>query len=701
MQEYHIQYHGKKALDWNAYNNKDITYLREAFFQMTFAEYLEEAPDEDDFMNYLKKKEDNTLAKAYYEMCCHVEYETRELYNNIVLEYNYVIEEYFASFNTENDETRSMKHDNLKRTVYKKYNGMGTDTELIFLYKTLVYLRKRGKNDCFARENFLKYLRAKNQFFSDKLQSNKVQGLEYFSGYYARATRLNISSENMYASVFGEQCKNDVLKKLEVRIMPKVLSSSLRGADAEDEIKWTIVKNVRDVLRSYINTMQHELNRCNENIVDIGIVYHFRKVTGEDNFNGRKCILKKQTFIGERGNDYYEMREIYGEFVRTLNKTLIEYPILAKYIVGLDAASIENATEPWVLAPVFRDSRIREETRPVDANSRNYIHNIGLTYHVGEDFRHIISGLRHIDEVIENFGYMSGDRIGHAVALGIDAHKLIGVNKIVCMPIIEYLDNLLWMWGIVHDVDLNLGSDIGGIEYKIMNTAREIYGEDLRNIDVFMLREAYDKKFRHLNEKQKQLVKDGMDRIYDNEYCGNRFCMIDKIHEGHWNADKLVCTYYCPCYYRIYNKPIFVELSEQDSIIIEQLQKHIIRKLESKGIYVETNPTSNTAITEVDSIMNHPVLRLNNFGLDENNSQANSVMVTINSDDSMIFSTNVENELAMIYHSLVYHGYSREKVLRWIDKIRENGMRSSFVNDLGTMKDIQDDYEKINGLLEI
>lgn len=74
-------------------------------------------------------------------------------------------------------------------------------------------------------------------------------------------------------------------------------------------------------------------------------------------------------------------------------------------------------------------------------------------------------------------------------------------------------------------------------------------------------------------------------------------------------------------------------------------------------------------------------------------------MVTINSDDATVFSTNVENELSMIYHSLIYHGYSREKVLNWMYKIRKNGMASSFVNETGSMDNIRSDYEALKKIL--
>ena len=695
-----------RALKWNNISKSGVLYCRETFFRLAFAEYIEKYSKSNEFVKYLEdngddkeRPDEHILAKVYFEICRNVEYDTKEIYDNILLKYAHELEKYFASFNTEEYSAYSMVDDDLKKTIYKQYNNMGTDTELIFLYKSLLYLRGRGKKDTFAKGKFLQYLRKKNDFYKDKLQSNKVQGFEYFSKYYAKATRLGMSRQNTYSLIFSEQCKNDVLKKLELRLTPRVLPSLLNGTYYENEIEMSIIKDVSDMLSAYIKVMKFVSKDSSKEPANIGIVYHFRKVNGEDNFSGRQCILKKQTIVDDRGNDYYEMREVYSSFVRILNKALIKNPILAKYIVGLDAASTENATEPWVLAPVFRDSRIREETRPVEPESRKYVRNIGLTYHVGEDFRHIMSGLRHIDEVIENFGYMPGDRIGHAVALGVNVRELIGINKIVCMPIIEYFDNLIWLWGTAHDVGFDTDYDANNIEYKILNTAREIYGDDLRNIDVFMLREAYEKKFYYLNEKQKQIIKDSMDTIHENSSCGKRFCMLDRFHNGHWDADKLVCTYYCPCYNRIYNRPIFVELSEKEAIIIEQLQKYIIRKIERKGIYVETNPTSNTAITDVSSIMDHPILKLNNLGLDGNDSHTNSVMVTINSDDATVFSTNVENELSMIYHSLIYHGYSREKVLNWMDKIRKNGMASSFVNETGSMDNIRSDYEALKKIL--
>ncbi|MEG0455416.1 MAG: hypothetical protein RR559_08745, partial [Bacteroides sp.] len=156
-----------------------------------------------------------------------------------------------------------------------------------------------------------------------------------------------------------------------------------------------------------------------------------------------------------------------------------------------------------------------------------------------------------------------------------------------------------------------------------------------------------------------------------------------------WDVETLRCVYYCPCYFEALQKPIFVKVEKEEIAIYEDLQKRIIRKVEEKGVYVETNPTSNTAIGEVDGLLSHPGIYLNNDDLEDKALSGNSVMITINSDDPLVFNTNVENEIAYIYYALIYKGYTREKILNWVDKIRQHGLDSSFIKrikDISTVK---------------
>lgn len=73
-------------------------------------------------------------------------------------------------------------------------------------------------------------------------------------------------------------------------------------------------------------------------------------------------------------------------------------------------------------------------------------------------------------------------------------------------------------------------------------------------------------------------------------------------------------------------------------------------------------------------------------------------MVCINSDDPTVFHTNVSNELAYIYYGMLYHAKSREAALAWIDKVRECGVKSSFVQVSETDQVM---YEMVRGILEI
>lgn len=135
--------------------------------------------------------------------------------------------------------------------------------------------------------------------------------------------------------------------------------------------------------------------------------------------------------------------------------------------------------------------------------------------------------------------------------------------------------------------------------------------------------------------------------------------------------------------------PIHYEVTEQDIQITEMLQKILRHKLSKKGIVVEINPSSNVAIGEVDKIMDNQIYHLNQPGREDN------VMVCINSDDPTVFHTNVSNELAYIYYGMLYQSVSRETVLEWVDKIRECGIRASFIQGADSDQQVYDTLEEL------
>ena len=137
----------------------------------------------------------------------------------------------------------------------------------------------------------------------------------------------------------------------------------------------------------------------------------------------------------------------------------------AKYLIGVDAAANELDASPDVFAPIFKFLRKSELFR--------------FTYHVGEDFRHLISGIRAIDEAVEFLDMQIGDRLGHCTALGIEpsiwSKHYIGKTYI---PRGEWLFNLVWIWNIINTNKecANIQYLIPKIEAYIMRYSQDIFG---------------------------------------------------------------------------------------------------------------------------------------------------------------------------------------------------------------------------------
>ncbi|MBD5145230.1 MAG: hypothetical protein HDT21_04865 [Ruminococcus sp.] len=581
-------------------------------------------------------------------------------------------------------------------TVYYKYSELGTSSEIIWYFNMLSYLKENY--DAELCNEFLMYIRYKSNFFKDKIQRNKIGGLDYFQRIYNNAANFlydksrkhdDVIEETFYC-IFEEQCRTGNLEILEVKISPRILSSNNINTFDIDEIKRKNMLHIKKIIKAYYNyinkTVSYSKNPEKLRFPKLGITYHFIKQNDCDNFSGYSCALS-ENYAELDCRDYRTMRILNLKFAEAFKIIMKEYPLLAKYIVGIDAASLENSAEPWVFAPIFKAFRSSNYVLPASVLTRERVNNIGFTYHVGEDFRHIASGLRHIDEVLTYFNYCSGDRLGHAIALGVDINKLMSQNRVVVLPIMEHLENLLWMWS--KSSRSSKFKTPHNLEYMIMDIAQRIY-PNIEGINVYTLWQVYNEKFNMLdNYKIKELQKDGLCRLNLSEIKEYDF------NSCRWNKDKLLCTHYCPCYYEQYNKPIFVRISDEEILLYKALQQSLREKVEKLGIYVETNPSSNTAISDIDGIYTHPILNLNDKGLGLNGDFENCVMTTINSDDPMVFSTCVENEIAYVYYGLLNAGCKRENVLEWVDKIRKHGIDSTFIKYDATYKEMLADFEII------
>ena len=640
--------------------------------------------------------------------------------------------------------------DYLLATIYRDCADLKTSSEFILLYDCFTYLREGREDECFARI-FLQYIRIKNELFQNIHQWKLLPGLRHFQRYFDAAKQAEVviaGEDGLALDVFRAQAKQTYLKKLEIRIAPDIVMDRVAGVDkygTKGYIREKLCRQLYEIFFLYrryllesvmgvvetnkqidleereerngnfsfkrvlekVSEKSFEVEKCTA--PTLGILYHLLKMEKLEYISGYSCARAIDREGGLHLGHRLFIREIMAEITEVIEELRGEIPYINEYIVGLDAASDENAMEPWMFAPAYNRMRRKEKTKPVMQISTegiqqySTIQNMGFTYHVGEDFRHIASGLRHVDEVIENFHYKAGDRLGHAIVLGININKWVEEHEMAVLPLGEHLDNLLWIWGkSVYD-GKDLSVQFERLEKEILECAGEIYGNNNGEITVMMLYEAYKKKFM----KDHRNIIDKLNEEMAGEYGEKRregkrprgYCKYMDYECGAchgscqlWNDERLLYTNYCPVFEENRNKVITCSISENDVRVYTELQEDLLRKVEKKGIYVETNPTSNVTIGYIEDLREHPVFRMNSMM-----AEGHHVMVTVNSDDPAVFNTNVENELSYIYHAMGRDGYPKEDILNWIDKIRQNGVDASFVQ---RVKDVRTLLQEAGSILD-
>ena len=439
-----------------------------------------------------------------------------------------------------------------------------------------------------------------NQYGFDQFQiitDNKVRDSYEDRGFRERFRQLN---------------GNRPLEHVELRFTPK-------------KSKAKYFKFFSSIFKDY----QKVSNENSKNIFEISSVAHFikRKEEGCTRYSivAPSCLQKRL---------FREGALLVAFFSYTKYKFL---PVKARtkyldFFKGIDAAGNELYARPEVFAPTFRYIR--------SSFLKNYKKPIGITFHAGEEFTHLVSGIRYIYEAIHFLQLQKGDRIGHATALGI-SHKewRQKYNDFLVMKIGEYLDNLIFISKVL-DLDI--------FEDRIGKLWTEIYNNMYPGIDIAF--EAY-------------MLRKG------NDLSHFSFMTIEKnfrheSKEGHIAKLHSLCRVQ-----KQYNKLIQVSLTEVNDKIIQQLQNYVLNEMRQRKIAIESMITSNTRISIYDSYKEHHIVKWiqNPF----------APPIVLASDDPGIFNTNLKNEYHHLFAILKKH-FSTEDALKYIEKIKNNGNEYRF-----------------------
>jgi adenosine deaminase len=435
------------------------------------------------------------------------------------------------------------------------------------------------------------------------VQQTHQYGFEQFQKH--TVNRLREESEGAYANRFlqlhGNELRN--IRFLEGRFSPK-----------ENEPKNLLL--LQDIQSGWKNLLKVQKNVFPlKEEPKLMLIAHFIKVKEKEKDSNirhkdlRKSVWQKASVLG---------------YLKERNSKYIQE------VTGIDAAASEFDAQPEVFAPAFRLLR-----------RRGFEH---FTYHAGEDFYHIISGLRAIYESIEFLDMQHGDRIGHAVASGVDAQVWIdNVGKYILIRRGEHLDNLIFVYHLIIKEKIgSLQSYLPQLALEISELCFKIYQEFY---PVEVLVEAW-----LLRKYCPMLLLSGKKEFAEtySVYCDEEWYEIEKQLNDRkdMNLIKVIEKYHFSESRIRYDEIIELEALELFKIAaIKELQQTILKHMHKKEVVIETLPTSNVRIGQHHSFDTYHLWNWVKW-----EEEGHSIPpIVVGTDDTGIFATNIYNEYANIY----------------------------------------------------
>lgn len=426
--------------------------------------------------------------------------------------------------------------------------------------------------------------------------------------------------------------------------------------------------------------------------------------------NLKKEALKLNSFLYLDSHIYNKFdfyRKFFDNKIKVLkHKKVLEnqYIDLSKLITTIDVAGDENRTPPEVFAPVIR--YLRRDIKKLDRFKEDYIkyqkdghdfvknYRLRLSVHAGEDFNHIVTGMRKVHETVKFYGMDEKDRLGHALAIGLNPKQWCELNGDIFVTKLEHLDNLVWLYHQATEV-MPFFKKASKIKVKYEKVIKElcekVYGTYYKIDDLYKawkLRqycpiEGFNNSFVKSNEylesvsSNKELDYNEAKKINEKyQRCGTVRKNGEKVIKIEYeNNNTRHCKYY---------------ITDEELDLIEAVQDRLIEKFSQRGLIVETNPSSNVYIAHIHEYESHPIFRwnpieckdldylgeniekpkFNRFGI-----RNSRLKVCVNTDDPAIMPTTLRNEFDLLERTAYkVHSNSKEKIEKWSDDIRKFGV---------------------------
>ena len=272
-------------------------------------------------------------------------------------------------------------------------------------------------------------MRLRGRLYQHLTHAPGTGGLDWFATHYDRISALRGRLDRASGEAALHFTSAGVrLASLEVRTAPAESWAKIRDEvrdPAEHAMRWN---------------EQHPAERT-----EIGMVLHFIK-RHEWRAAGRAYDEHGVDGTGFRCGKWVSENVKRAMAVETALRYAPELLLVLLVLLvlrGVDVANRELAIPTFCLVPLYdRVRRASERAAQVLARSHPAWSATPLraTAHAGEEFHRVLEGIRRVHELVE-FGLLrGGDRVGHAIALGMDARRTADDERRRLQPREERLD---------------------------------------------------------------------------------------------------------------------------------------------------------------------------------------------------------------------------------------------------------------------
>ena len=364
--------------------------------------------------------------------------------------------------------------------------------------------------------------------------------------------------------------------------------------------------------------------------------------------------LSKSNVHGYR---YEGVARSYARQANALSWVLESFPSSLQWVRGIDLCTDELGIPLWVTLPAVRRVLLagrRAQVR-LQRDEGRALPPPRITAHAGEDFVHLLTGLRLIHQSIARLGMSSGDRIGHGLALGVDVETWCQRRGRVPIQAETRFFDLLWARlelsrGPLDFPPQRLDDELARLGRLLFSGSGSLL--DLGDFIEFLYA-----------ERSLELIG------YPHRLSSSPPAFPSSLVREYLTSTGL---------FEAGQQVQWIQV-EEELELIQCLQEHVRRFVSREGIAVEVNPSSNLLVGDLGSLTEHSVWQLRSPNPKSNDpEELPPLCVVVGTDDPINVASNLPLEYQRAYDAMITGGLGSERAREWIDRVRQRGLEYRF-----------------------